>query len=119
MGNALLKDVEYFKANGFSEQQASTLILYQRDLVESHLATKKDIEQLRADTKKDIELVKSSLTIKMGAMIFSSMVIMLGILSYLQNINSQQLSQALKTEFHSALEQNSQKAKNQALTKTN
>ena len=59
MGTALLKQVQYLKENGFTEQQANTLVYFHKDSIEGTLATKKDIEQLRADTKKDIEQLRA------------------------------------------------------------
>ncbi len=69
----LLKQVQYLKDNGFTEQQANTLIYFHKDRVENDLASKKDIlllqkdiegvrkdiEQLRSETKKDIEALRS------------------------------------------------------------
>ncbi len=70
MSTALIKQVQYLKENGFTEQQANTLIYFHKDSIESVMATKKDlaevqadlkrdIEQLRADTKKDIEHLRA------------------------------------------------------------
>ena len=58
MSVSLSKNMEFLKNNGFSEQQAHTLVCFYKDNVESDLATKKDIEQLRVDTKKDIEQLR-------------------------------------------------------------
>ncbi len=108
MGTALIKQVQYLKENGFTEQQAHTLIYFQKDSIESTMATKKDIaevkkdivavkrdieqlradtkkdiEQLRADTKKDLEMLKKDLILKLGSIIAGSMMllgVLLGIL---------------------------------------
>ena len=68
MANALLQEVAYLKENGFSEQQASAVLFVQKSQMDTHLATKKDIELVRKETenlrvelKKDIELVRVEL----------------------------------------------------------
>lgn len=55
----LAQKMEFLKQNGFNEQQAHTLVYFYKDSIESELATKRDIEQLRADTKKDIEQLRA------------------------------------------------------------
>ena len=71
----LAKQLQYLKENGFTEQQAHAFIFVQKSIIDSELATKKDIlllqkdieglkkdiEQLRADTKKDIEGLKKDI----------------------------------------------------------
>ncbi len=73
MAEPLKKHIEYLKENGFTEQQASALIFFQKDFVDSHLATKediaiirkdieiirKDIETLRVEGKRDIEMLRA------------------------------------------------------------
>ena len=66
MSEPLLKQVQYLKNNGFTEQQANTLIYFYKDYSETTLATKKDIAdvkkdiaQLRADTQKDIAQLRA------------------------------------------------------------
>ena len=84
MSTALIKQVQYLKENGFTEQQANTLIYFHKDSIENVMASKtdiaevkkeiaevkkeiaevqanlkRDIEQLRADTKKDIEHLRA------------------------------------------------------------
>ncbi len=87
MSVSLAKNMEFLKNNGFNEQQAHTLVCFYKDNVESDLATKKDIEQLRAatkkdieqlraDTKKDIKLLESSLTIRLGGIMISGITIL-------------------------------------------
>ncbi len=61
MSVSLAKKMEFLKNNGFNEQQAHTLVYFYKDSIESELATKKDIEQLRADTKKDIADLKKDI----------------------------------------------------------
>ncbi len=96
----LLKQVQYLKDNGFTEQQANTLIYFHKDRVESDLASKKDIlllqkdiegvrkdiEALRAETKKDIEgvrkdieSIKKDIIIQLGSVIVGGIAI-LGVL---------------------------------------
>ena len=74
MATALIKQMQYLKENGFTEQQANTLIYFHKDSIENTLATKKDIaevkrdiEQLRSETKTDIALLKTDLTLKLGS----------------------------------------------------
>ncbi len=62
MAETLVKQVQFLKESGFTEQQANAMIYFQRDNVENIMATKKDIEQLRADTKKDIEQLRADMT---------------------------------------------------------
>ncbi len=80
MAETLVKQVQFLKESGFTEQQANAMIYFQRDNVENIMATKKDIadvkkdieqlradltkdiEQLRADTKRDIEQLRADLT---------------------------------------------------------
>ena len=91
MSEPLIKQVQFLKENGFTEQQANTLVYFHKDSIDNFLATKKDvleirkdieqlradtkkdisevrkeIEQLRADTKKDMEILKHSLTLRLG-----------------------------------------------------
>ena len=86
MAETLVKQVQFLKENGFTEQQANAMIYFQRDNVENVMATKrdiadvrKDIEQLRADTMKDIALLKKDLTLKLGS-IMTAGIILLGLL---------------------------------------
>ncbi len=61
MSQALIKQVQYLKENGFTEQQANTLIYFQRDHIEHVMATKKDLAEVHANLKKDIEYVKKDI----------------------------------------------------------
>ncbi len=61
MATALIKQVQYLKENGFTEQQANTLIYFQRDHIEHVMATKKDLAEVHANLKKDIEYVKKDI----------------------------------------------------------
>ncbi len=90
MAETLVKQVQFLKESGFTEQQANAMIYFQRDNVENIMATKKDIEQLRADltkeiaqlradTQKDIALSKKDLTLKLGS-IMTAGVVILGLL---------------------------------------
>ncbi len=86
----LLKQVQYLKDNGFTEQQANTLIYFHKDRVESDLASKKDIlllqkeiegvrkeiEALRAETKRDIEGIKKDIIIQLGSVVVAGMTIL-------------------------------------------
>ena len=59
--------IKRLTAVGMPEQQAEVLAEEQAKLIETQLATKKDIEFVR----KDIEILKSELTIRVGGMIFA------------------------------------------------
>lgn len=61
MADNLARQSEYFSKNGFTEKQATALVLFHQDRVEELLATKKDLEQLRSDTKKDLKTMENSL----------------------------------------------------------
>lgn len=87
MAEPLKKQVQYLKENGFTEQQAHALIYLQTDFVESHLATKTDIEMLKKDIemlKKDIEVLKKDLTIRLGSIMVGGIVV-LGVVIQLLN----------------------------------
>ena len=62
--------------NGFTEKQANALVYFQKDIIDSELATKKDIEQLRADTKKDMAILEYKLTIKLGSIMTAGIVVL-------------------------------------------
>ena len=57
MAEALKKQFEYLKNNGFTEKQANTLVFFQKDYVENYLATKVDVELIR----RDIEMIKKDI----------------------------------------------------------
>ena len=52
------KFVKNLVASGFTEQQAESLANEQINLINSNLATKENIEQLRLETKADIEQLR-------------------------------------------------------------
>ncbi len=86
MANSLVKQVQYLKENGFTEQQANTLVYFHKDSISDEMATKKDIagihreiELLRAEFKKDIEILRKDLTLKLGSIMVTGVVI-LGVL---------------------------------------
>ena len=106
--SALIKQVQYLTENGFTKQQANTLIYFHKDNIENVMATKKDIaevkkeiatvqanlkrdiEQLRADTKRDIEYVRKDiesmrkdLLLKLSGIIGSMIIIGVAILGLL------------------------------------
>ena len=102
---SLAKNMEFLKNNGFNEQQAHTLVCFYKDNVESELATKKDIvdvrkdieqlradtkkdiEQLRADTKKDIKLLESSLTIRLGGIMIAGITVLGSLMALFQYLD--------------------------------
>ncbi len=154
MANALLQEVAYLKEGGFSEQQASTLVFFHKNQIDTHLATKtdtlalkkdiaelkkdvaelkkdgaelkkdvaelkkdvvgikKDIAELKKDVaelkkdvvgiKKDMEILKYSLTVRLGGMVFSGFLLLAGYIGYLghrnKNHQSQQMQQFLDTQ---------------------
>ncbi|MCY4512983.1 MAG: hypothetical protein OXB86_04780 [Bdellovibrionales bacterium] len=61
---------------GVPEPQAKAQVQILEETIDSSLATKRDLEQMRIELKKDIELLRKDMTIKMG----SIMLIGLGIL---------------------------------------
>ncbi len=69
MATDLIQQAQYLKENGFTAQQANTLIYFHKDSIENTLATKKDIEIL----KKDLILKLSGI---MGSMITIGIIIL-------------------------------------------
>ena len=66
MAEALKKQAQYLKENGFTEQQASALIFFQKDFIDNHLATKADVEIIRKDIeviRKDIEVIRKDIEV--------------------------------------------------------
>ncbi len=55
------KFVKNLVASGFTEQQAESLANEQINLINSNLATKENIEQLRLETKENIESIKENI----------------------------------------------------------
>ena len=51
MAEALKKQFQYLKENGFTDQQANALIYFQKDFIENHLATKTDVEVIKKKLK--------------------------------------------------------------------
>lgn len=71
--------IKRLKAVGFTEEQSEVFANEQTKLIENHLATKRDIEELRVDLKRDIEELRVDfkrdmkeleyrMTIKLGTM---------------------------------------------------
>ena len=126
MANALLQEVAYLKEGGFSEKQASTLIFFHKNQIDTHLSTKKDtlslqkevegvkkeVEVLKKEVegvkkeiisiKKDLEILKYSLTVRLGGMIFAGFFLLAGYIGYLghkdRDLQSYQLQQFLDTQ---------------------
>ena len=57
----MLDDVDRLTKAGFEEEQAKAVVRMQHNLIHSHLATKRDIEELRGATKRDIADVKKEI----------------------------------------------------------
>ena len=68
---------------------------------------KKDIENLRAELKKDMEILKHTLTIRLGGMIFAGFLLLAGYINYLSR-NTVQPShlESMKNQIIFALEKN-------------
>ncbi len=81
------KFVKHLTEVGFTEQQAEVLASEQVNLLNSNLATKTDIEQLRKDTKTDIELGLANLKADLLKWMISAMIaqggLIVGLIAYL------------------------------------
>ena len=84
-----IKYIGELREAGVPEKQAEVHLRILHEVIESNLATKRDIEELRSELKRDIEEVKRDIKeleqrmiIKLGALI----VVTIGIIVALSNI---------------------------------
>ena len=76
----MLDAVDELLQSGIEESHAKAIVRMQYQLIESHLATKKDIAdvrkeiaEVRAELKRDIEMVKKDLKIWMGSLAMATL----------------------------------------------
>lgn len=72
MVESLLKQVQYLKENGFTEQQANAIVYFHKDSIENKMATKKDILIL----KKDMAIMEKNITLRLGSLVVGGVVIL-------------------------------------------
>ena len=78
-----IKYIGELKEAGVPEKQAEVHLRILHEVIESNLATKRDIEELKTELKRDIKELEQRMTIKLGGLI----VVTIGILVALSNIN--------------------------------
>ena len=78
-----IKYIGELRAAGVPEKQAEVHLRILHEVVESNLATKRDIEELKIEFKRDIRELEQRMTIKLGGLI----VVTVGVLMALSNIN--------------------------------
>ncbi|MBI5185168.1 MAG: DUF1640 domain-containing protein [Nitrospinae bacterium] len=94
MGRAIVFDthayVKKLKAVGFTEEQAETLAASQAELIDERLATKYDLKELDnahkkdiAELRRDIKEMEMRLTIKLGAIVTTGIVIVTALVKLL------------------------------------
>ena len=74
-----LKSVEELQEAGIPEDQAKAQVRVFQRIIESDLATKRDIKDLQQETRE----MEYRLTIKLGVMVVASTGVILGIMQYL------------------------------------
>ena len=75
--------VKRLVAAGMPEPQAEVIADEQRGLIEHRLATKRDLKELEVALKRDIADVKRDLTIRMGGMIVTAVIVIAALVKLL------------------------------------
>lgn len=78
-----IKYIGELREAGVPEKQAEVHLRILHEVIESNLATKRDIEELKTELKRDIKELEQKMTIKLGGLI----VVTIGVLVALSNIN--------------------------------
>ncbi len=77
-----VKYIGQLREAGVPEKQAEVHLRILQEVIESNLATKRDIEELRTDLKRNIKELEQKMTIKLGGLI----VVTIGIIAALSNV---------------------------------
>jgi len=77
-----VKYIGQLREAGVPEKQAEVHLRILHEVIESNLATKRDIEELRTDLKRNIKELEQKMTIKLGGLI----VVTIGIIAALSNV---------------------------------
>lgn len=78
-----LKSVEELQEAGIPENQAKAQVRVFQQIIESDLATKRDMKELEQKLQQEIRELEYRLTIKTGLMVVASTGVILGTIQYL------------------------------------
>ncbi|MCY4612902.1 MAG: hypothetical protein OXB94_04670 [Nitrospira sp.] len=78
-----LKSVEELQEAGIPENQAKAQVRVFQQIIESDLATKRDVKELEQKLQQEMRELEYRLTIKTGLMVVASTGVILGTIQYL------------------------------------
>ncbi len=78
-----LKSVEELQEAGIPENQAKAQVRVFQQIIESDLATKRDMKELEQKLQQEMRELEYRLTIKTGSMVVASTGVILGAIQYL------------------------------------